>query len=65
MAKLDPIISEFDTEEDAEAYDNWFREQVEAGLAESDENNVPHEEVMRKAQAIIDKYMNARPDLAA
>jgi predicted transcriptional regulator len=65
MAKLDPIISEFETEEDAEAYDKWFREQVEAGLAESDEGNVPHEEVMRKAQAIIDKYMNARPDLAA
>jgi predicted transcriptional regulator len=65
MAKLDPIISEFETEEDAEAYDKWFREQVEAGLAESDADNVPHEEVMAKAQAIIDKYMNARPDLAA
>ena len=63
MAKLDPIISEFDTDEDAEAYDKWFRAQVEAGLEET--GGVPHEEVMRKAQAIIDKYLNARSDLAA
>ena len=63
MAKLDPIVSEFETEEDAEAYDKWFRAQVEAGLQET--GGVPHEEVMRKAQAIIDKYTNARPDLAA
>ncbi len=65
MAKLDPIISEFATSEEEEAYDKWFRAQVEAGLAESDEDDIPHEQVMAEAQAIIDKYKNARPDLAA
>ena len=63
MAKLDPIISEFATDEDADAYDKWFRAQVEAGLQET--GSVPHAEVMQKAQAIIDKHMNARSDLAA
>jgi hypothetical protein len=44
MAKLDPIVSEFDTEEDAEAYDKWFRAQVEEALA-STEPSIPHEQV--------------------
>ena len=30
--KLDPIISEFDTQEEADAYDRWFRGKVEASL---------------------------------
>jgi hypothetical protein len=64
MAKLDPIISEFETQEDAEAYDKWFREQVEAALKEKGPG-VPHDEVMTRAQAIIDKHLKARPDLAA
>ena len=65
MAKLDPLISEFDTDEDAEAYDKWFRAQVEAALSEPDDNNIPHEQVMSEMQAIIDKHKNARTDLAA
>lgn len=58
MAKLDPIISEFDTEEDAEAYDKWFREQVEAGLR-STKPRVPHAEVKARTKAILDKYRDA------
>ena len=54
MAKLDPIVSEFDTDEDAEAYDKWFRAQVEEALAESDEDNIPHAEVMAGVRAIIE-----------
>lgn len=65
MAKLDPIVSEFATTEDAEAHDKWFREQVEAALAESDDDNVPHEQVMAHLQGIIDKHRDARSDLAA
>ena len=53
MAKLDPIVSEFDTDEDAEAYDKWFREQVEAGLA-SKGPWIPHDEVMAGIRAIIE-----------
>jgi hypothetical protein len=58
MAKLDPIISEFETDEDAEAYDKWFREQVEAGLADK-RPGIPHAEVMARTKAILDKYRDA------
>jgi hypothetical protein len=30
--KLDPIISEFDTQEEADGYDRWFRAKVQASL---------------------------------
>lgn len=29
---LDPIVSEFDNQSQAEAYDMWFREQVQQGI---------------------------------
>lgn len=64
MGKLDPIISEFATQEEAEAYDVWFRAQVEAAIKEKGPV-IPHEQVMREARAIIAKYKNANPDLAA
>jgi hypothetical protein len=64
MAKLDPIVSEFATTEEAEAYDKWFRAQVEAALKEKGPG-IPHDQVMREARTIIAKHKNANPDLAA
>ena len=64
MAKLDPIVSEFESDEAAEAYDVWFRAQVEAALAETGPG-IPHEQVMAQARAIIEKHKNAHSDLAA
>ena len=58
MAKLDPIGLEFDTEEDAEAYDKWFRAQVGAGL-QSDGPWIPRAEVKARITAILDKYRDA------
>ena len=55
MSKLDPIVSEFETEEDAAAYDLWFRAQVEAALA-SDGPLIPHEQVMAETRAILEKH---------
>ena len=52
MAKLDPIVSEFATEEEAAAYDVWFRAQVEEGMR-SKGPWIPNEEVMREARQII------------
>ena len=51
---LDPIISEFDTQEQADAYDQWLRAKVEASLAEPGPG-VPHDEVMAMMDAIIDE----------
>ena len=62
MGKLDPIVSEFETEEDAAAYDLWFRAQVEEALA-STKPSIPHEEVMARTRAILDKHRNARSRL--
>ena len=46
MTKLDPIVSEFATQEEADAYDKWFRAEVEAALKEEGPG-IPHDEVMR------------------
>jgi hypothetical protein len=64
MGKLDPIVSEFETEEDEAAYDAWFRAQVEAALA-STAPRVPHEQVMARARATIERNRRARSDLGA
>lgn len=52
--KLDPIISEFETEEQAEAYDRWFREKVQEALDDPGPL-IPHDEVMARAQRVIDE----------
>lgn len=55
MGKLDPIISEFETEEEAQAYDSWFRAQVEAAL-NSTEPDIPHDQMKAEIREIIEKY---------
>lgn len=55
MAKLDPIVSEFATTEEAEAYDVWFRKKVQESL-DNPGPGIPHEEVMARVKAIIDQY---------
>lgn len=54
MTKLSPIESEFATTEEAEAYDAWFRARIESRLA-SRAPGIPHDEVMARMQAIIDR----------
>lgn len=55
MSKLSPIVSEFATTEEAEAYDAWFRAKVEKAMA-SKEPGIPHDQVMAEMQAIIDRH---------
>lgn len=55
MTKLSPIVSEFATTEEAEAYDVWFRAKVEKAMA-STEPGVPHEQVMAEMRAIIERH---------
>jgi hypothetical protein len=52
-AVLSPIISEFETEEQAASYDRWFRAKVQASLADP-RPSVPHDEVMARMDAIIE-----------
>jgi hypothetical protein len=54
MGKLSPIESEFDSTEDAEAYDRWLRAKVAASLADP-RAPLAHDQVMAEADAIIDE----------
>ena len=54
---LSPIESEFDSTDEADAYDQWFRAKVEKSLKLADEPGsvrIAHDEVMAKARARIE-----------
>lgn len=53
MAKLSPLVSEFPTTEEAEAYDRWFRDQVRASL-DDPRPSIPHDEAMVCIRATIE-----------
>lgn len=55
MGKFDPIYSVFETDEQADAYDQWFRAQVEAALTSS-EPDVSHAQMKLEVRAIIEKH---------
>jgi hypothetical protein len=50
--KLSPIVSEFETEEEAEAYDAWFRKKVQRSL-DNPGRLIPHDEAMAHARETI------------
>jgi hypothetical protein len=52
MSKLSPIESEFETTEQAEAYDRWLRAKVQASLDDPNPN-LPHDAVMAELDRII------------
>lgn len=56
-AQLSPIVSEFETEEQAASYDRWFRAKVQASL-DDPRPNIPHDEVMAEMRALIASKRN-------
>lgn len=50
--KLDPRVSEFETEEQAESYDRWFRAKVQAAI-DSPGKLIPHDEAMARVRETI------------
>lgn len=64
MSKLSPIESEFETTEQAEAYDIWFRAKVQASL-DCKEPLIPHDQVMAEMRAIIERKRRHESDLDA
>ena len=54
-ATLDPLISEFATDEGANSYDRWFRAKVQAAI-DSKEPRIPHDQVMAQAEAVMARY---------
>lgn len=51
-AVLSPIVSEFETEEQASSYDRWFRAKVQAAI-DDPRPGIPHDQVMAEMEAII------------
>ena len=58
-AVLSPIVSEFETEEQATSYDHWFRAQVQSSL-DDQRPCIPHDQVMAEMDAIIAEAENRR-----
>jgi hypothetical protein len=53
---LSSIVSEFETQEAANSYDQWFRAKVEASLRLSDDPSTPRystDEVARRMEKVI------------
>ena len=56
-AVLSPIVSEFETEQQAASYDRWFRAKVERALTLADDPNTPRytsDEVARRMNSIVE-----------
>lgn len=51
-AVLSPIVSEFETEEQAADYDRWFRVKVQESI-DDPRPSIPHDQVMAEMEAII------------
>jgi hypothetical protein len=58
MFSFSAIDSDFASEEEAEAYNIWFRANVQAALADP-RPGIPHDQVMSEMRAIIDKHRRA------
>lgn len=58
-AELSPIVSEFETEEQAARYDRWFRAKVQASL-DDPRASIPHDQVMAEMRALIESKRNKR-----
>ena len=52
-AALNPIVSEFETAEQAASYDLWFRDKVQAAMV-STEPRLAHDQVMAEMRALIE-----------
>lgn len=51
-AILSPLVSEFETEEQATSYVAWVKAKVQASLADP-RPGIPHDQVMAEMEAII------------
>lgn len=50
--EFSPIVSEFESAEQEASYNEWFKSEVEASLAD-DSPTTPHDQVMAEMDAII------------
>jgi len=58
-AQLSPIVSEFDTDEQAASYDQWFRAKVLEAM-NSTKQRLAHDDAMSKVQAALEERRKLR-----
>ncbi|NWB51227.1 type II toxin-antitoxin system RelB family antitoxin [Pseudomonas gingeri] len=58
-AQLSPIVSEFETEEQAASYDRWFRAKVQASL-DDPRPSIHHDEAMARLEQMLEDKRKAR-----
>ena len=56
---LSPIVSEFETEEQAASYDRWIRAKVQASL-DDPRPSIPHDEAMTEVERMLEERRKAR-----
>lgn len=49
---LSPIVSEFETEEQAASYDHWFRAKVQEAI-DSKKPRLPHDQAMARVDQLL------------
>lgn len=57
--RLSPIDSEFETLEQADSYDRWFRAKVQASL-DDPRPSIPHDEAMARVEHMLEEKRKAR-----
>ena len=58
-AELSPIVSAFETEEQASSYDQWFRAKVKQAL-DDPRPSMPHDEAMARVEQLLAEKRKAR-----
>lgn len=54
-----PIVSEFETEEQAASYDRWFRAKVQASI-DDPRPGIPHDQAMAEVEKVLEERRKAR-----
>jgi hypothetical protein len=54
-----PIVSEFETEEQAASYDRWFRAKVQASI-DDPRPSIPHDQAMAEVEKVLEERRKAR-----
>lgn len=54
-----PIVSEFETDEQAASYDRWFRAKVQASI-DDPRPSIPHDEAMAEVERMLEERRQAR-----
>nr|WP_236610621.1 stability determinant [Verminephrobacter aporrectodeae] len=56
---MDPRVSEFETQQQADSYDRWFRVKVQEAI-ESERPSLPHDAAIARVDALLDEMRAKR-----